>query len=187
VSDDRRQDWNNSVEKRLVDLNSAQLTGDTELSKLRRESIKTDKILRGDPTRNIKGLIEAINHLETEVTKFNRIFDKDYLGHGGLQSFVTYVYNQLKAGEEFRQQGRGYKWAFWTAVLVAVIGLAGLVLTNKDQIEKWFPKYHATGLDAKIEKAKHPKSPHKVFVTRVVKPKPEPAPEPGPAQEPPAQ
>jgi hypothetical protein len=165
VGEDRREDWHNSVEKRLVDLNSAQLTADTELAKLRKEAIKTDDLLRGEG--NTPGLVADIDELKREVRKFNAIFNKDYLGHGGLQSFVTYVYNQLKSREEFQSQGRGYKWAFWTALAVAVIGLAGVVITNKDQIEKWLPKYHMNPLDKKIEKAKHPKG-KKIYVTHIV-------------------
>ncbi len=164
---DRREDWNNSVEKRLVDLNSAQLSSDTEQAKLRRKLDRHDLMLRGDPINNKKGLIEQANHLENEINKFNQIFNKDYLNHGGLISFITYVYNREKEREEAKKESRGYKWAFWTVVVGAVIGLAGLVITNKEQIEKWWAQPKLAPLEQEIERSKHPRG-KKIIRVRVI-------------------
>src|ERR1700733_9048122 len=109
MTDDRRDDWHNSVDARLVNLTSAQKSADIDLERLKRSSSRDDKILRGDPEHNIEGMIEAVNHLKNEVNKFNRIFDKDYAGHGGLASFITYLFNQEKHREKESDQRSGYK------------------------------------------------------------------------------
>ncbi len=158
--------WKNSVDTRLVDLTSAQKSADIDLEKLTRKSDKIDRILRGDPGRNIKGLIEAINHLDTEINKFNRIFDKDYLGHGGLVSFITYIYEREREHQQANEIHAGYKWGFWGLILAALIGAAAAILTNKDQLEKWWEHPHLTHLEEKIENAKHPKSRHRHVVIR---------------------
>lgn len=160
--------WIGSVDERLVNLNSAQKSADIDLHKIQKQQDKIDKILRGDPERNLESLIEAVNHLKNEVNKFNRIFDKDYLGHGGLQSFITFVYHEMKTQKKEKELSAGYKWGFWTAMLVAVIGLAGLVLTNKDKIAQWLPKNHPTALDMKLENAKHPRSHHRRVIVHVI-------------------
>lgn len=165
---DRREDWNNSVEKRLVDLNSAQLSSDAEQIKLRRKSDLHDLILRGDPGRNKEGIIEAVNLLRNEINKFNRIFDKDYLGHGGLVSFITFVYEREKERDEARRENRGYMWGFWGVILAALIGAAAVVLTNKEQIEKWWAHRKLAPFERQIEKAKHPKG-KKIVRVRVIK------------------
>ena len=177
MENDRREDWNNSVEKRLVDLNSAQLSSDTEQVKLRRKQDLHDLILRGDPARNKEGLIEAVNSLRNEINKFNRIFDKDYLGHGGLVSFITFVYEREHDREEARREGRGYKWGFWGVILAALIGAAAVVLTNKDQLEKWWTRSRVSPFERRVDKAKHQK---KKKSTRVI---PEDAPDEPPAED----
>jgi hypothetical protein len=160
--------WIASVDERLVNLNSAQKSADTDLHKLKKQQEKVDKILRGDPERNLESLIEAVNHLKNEVNKFNRIFDKDYLGHGGLQSFITYVYNELKKRDKAQELTTGYKWGFWGMVVAAVIGAVALFMTQKDQLEKWLPKNHPTVLDMKLENAKHPRSHRRRVVVHIV-------------------
>lgn len=137
MADDRRDDWHNSVDERLVNLTSAQKSADVDLDKLRNDWEEIDLILRGDPTNNTEGLIESVNSLLKEINKFNRIFDKDYLGHGGLVSFITFVYERERERYEEKRESRGYKWGFWGVILSAVIGAAALLLTNKEQLEKW--------------------------------------------------
>ncbi len=164
---DRRDDWHNSVDERLVNLTSAQKSADIDLQKLRRNSEKNDLILRGDPARNKEGLIEAVNLLRNEINKFNRIFDKDYLGHGGLVSFITYVYDRERERDEARKESRGYKWGFWGTILAAAIGAAAIVLTNRDQIEKWWTRPKLAPLEQTIERAKHPRG-KKIVRVRVI-------------------
>jgi hypothetical protein len=157
LGDDRRDDWHNSVEERLVNLNSAQGTTDLAISGIEKQLSEIDNILRGEPANNIESLVENVNALKTDMRKVNRVFfDKDYLGHGDGVSFLIFLYNQEKTRQKESDARSGYKWGFWTAVVVAVIGLAGLVITNKDQIEKWWPHDHPAPLEAAIEKAKRP-------------------------------
>ncbi len=140
MADDRRDDWHNSVDERLVNLTSAQKSADADLDKLRDDWEELDLILRGDPTSDTEGLIEAVNSLRNEINKFNRIFDKDYSGHGGLVAFITYVHDREKDRQEERRESRGYKWAFWGLIASALIGAAMIALTSRDQIEKWWAR-----------------------------------------------
>jgi hypothetical protein len=161
--DERRDDWHNSVDTRLVNLTSAQKSADIDLERIHRELIKFDRILRGDPERNIEGQIEALNHLKTEINKFNRIFDKDYLGHGGLISFITYLHDK----EKDRSEARSYKWPFWATVIAAAIGLATAGLTHKDEVMKWFPKHKPSPFESMIDRAAHPKNRYHHYTIRV--------------------
>lgn len=164
--DEHRDDWHNSVDARLVNLTSAQKSADVDLERIHRELAKLDRILRGDPSRDIQGIVEGLNRLGSEINKFNRIFDKDYLGHGGLVSFITFVYERERERWESKRESRGYKWGFWGMILAAVIGAVALILTNKDQIEKWWKHPHLAPLETKIERAKHPKARHRHVVIR---------------------
>jgi hypothetical protein len=165
LAEDRRDDWHNSVDARLVNLTSAQKSADIDLERLKDETAEMDKILRGE--RKTRGLIEAVNHLENEVNKFNRIFlDKDYAGYQGLPAFLTYLYNQEKSRNEDRQALSGYRWGFWGLILAAAIGAAAMVFTNKDQIEKWWP-HKMSPFDQMIERAAHPKSRHRHYTIRI--------------------
>lgn len=154
-------EWSKSVDERLVNLTSAQKSADVDLHRFKKDMERLDRILRGDPVRDVEGLTETVNYLAREARKFNAMFDKDYLGHGGLASFITYVYNDIKDQKKNRESVSSYKWAFWTATLAAFIGLAGLILTNRDQFIKWLPQNHPTPLDVKIEAVRHPKSHHR--------------------------
>lgn len=139
--------------------------GDFDLERVQRELKKLDKIIRGDPERDKRGMIETLNHLENEINKFNRIFDKDYLGQGGLVSFVTYLYNKEKGLTE----SQNYKWPFWATVLAAAISLLATGLTHRDDIMKWLPKTGAMHFEQMFEK---PKRPARRFHKRKVAPKP---------------
>ncbi len=173
MAEDRRDDWHNSVDERLVNLNSAQSTTDMELAKIERQLTEIDDILRGDKQNKIDGLIPDNNFLKKEINKFNQIFNKDYLNHGGLVSFITYIHDREKDRQENERESRGYKWGFWGVILAAVIGAAAVILTNKEQIEKWWAHPKLAPLEQTIEKAKHPKGKKIVKVHVITEPPPE--------------
>lgn len=139
--------------------------GDFDIERIQRELKKLDKIIRGDPERDKRGMIETLNHLENEINKFNRIFDKDYLGQGGLVSFITYIYNKEKGLGE----SRNYRWPFWATVLAAAISLLATGLTHRDDIMKWLPRT-APNFEQMFGKTKRP--PTRRFHKRKVAPKP---------------
>jgi hypothetical protein len=165
--DERRDDWRNSVDARLVNLTSAQKSADIDIERLKRTAFRDDKIMRGDPENNLPGLIETMNHLANEINKFNRIFDKDYLGHGGLVSFITYIYNQERDRQKAQELNTGYKWGFWGLIAAAVIAAAAVLITNRDQLAKWLPKYHPAPLEAKIDRARHPRNRYHHYTVHV--------------------
>ncbi len=154
MSDDRRDDWHNSVDARLVNLTSAQKSTDDDLDELWKEIATFDRLLRGDPEENLEGLNAEVSAVKKEINKFNAMFNKDYLGHGGLESFITYLYHQEKS----RQTERSYRWPFWGTVIAAVLGLAAVGLTHRDEIMKWFPKQSLSPFEQMIERARHPKN-----------------------------
>jgi hypothetical protein len=170
MAEDQGDDWHNAVDERLVNLNSAQGTTDIELAQVEKKLSEIDDILRGDPQNKLDGLIPDINYLKNEVNKFNRIFDKDYLGHGGLQSFITYLYDQ----EQVRDRQAGYRWGFVNSVtatfgtiIVSIVGLIGYLIINWGAVSMFWNRLNKEGpLEQKIEAAKHPKPKHRHYVIR---------------------
>jgi hypothetical protein len=156
--------WRHSVDAGLVNLTSARKSSDIDLDRRKRDLVKVDKILRGDPERNIEGLIESINHLKTEVNKFNRILEKDYLGHGGLISFINYIVSQQRDQSKRTE----YKWSFLNSatvtlgtIIVALISLSGMVFLNWDKIHEYVILREHIHQAAAIESATKKLKPHK--------------------------
>lgn len=123
-----------------------------------------DEILRGDRRSKTIGLLAEQDRHDQELRKLNAVVFLDSTGKRGLAHDVD-VLMERRSGQEKRMELR---WGFWTAIIVAVISAATAILTNLDQIKKNLPMNHPSTLEQKIERAKHPKSPKKIYIYRHV-------------------
>lgn len=123
-----------------------------------------DEILRGDRRSKTIGLLAEQDRHDQELRKLNAVVFLDSTGKRGLAHDVD-VLMERRSGQEKRMELR---WGFWTAIIVAVISAATALLTNLDKIKKNLPKDHQSPLEQKIERAKHPKSPKKIYIYRHV-------------------
>jgi hypothetical protein len=162
------------------------MTTDIELANIEKEQTRMDRILRGDPEEKLSGLIAELHQAQNEINKFNRAFDKDYLGHGGLVSFITYLHDQEKA----RDLQSGYRWGFLNtatitigSVLCAILALAGTIFLNWDSIqEKLLLRRHvreAAAVERTTKKLKADRAKaRKLRAAAQAKVRPEPTPAP---------
>ncbi len=155
LMENRRDDWHNSVDERLVNLTSAQKSADAnfveiekDLADVQREHSRLDRILRGDPETNLEGLILTIHMLRNDVQKFNNVLYPDSTGHGGLLKDIESLI-QKRGRSEKRE---GYFWAFLTAVSVQFLILIGLVIINWDRIGEYLTLHQHIRQAAKIER-----------------------------------
>lgn len=122
---ERREDWRNGVDKKLVDLTSAQRSTDDELDELDLKYDVLDKIMRGDPENDIIGFHERLHTVETGVREL-------------LAEKVTSKLSDTAV--------QGVKWQSVTTIIVSIIGLLSFILPNIDKIRQAF-----RGDDAKYE------------------------------------
>jgi hypothetical protein len=157
MNGERRDDWHNSVDKKIVDLTSAQRTTDDLLEDLDANYAAIDRILRGDPEKETDGLIGRLNHIEDTVQELKRILVVDETGEKGLLHDVRV----LKSNRE----GKWKKWANITTVIVAVF-MSGFLGHFWQNIYDYLTKKDTDPLDQTIEKDKRPKG-RKIFVRKV--------------------
>jgi hypothetical protein len=158
MGDERRDDWRHDVDESLVALNAAQRVTDRLLEDLDANYAALDRLLRGDPEKDTDGVIAKIHLLETQLARLNAVIFMDSTGKKGLQHEVEI----LSSGE--RTQGE--RWKFATAVIVAIITSAALVITNWDHIAAYFNQKDTDPVDVAIEKSKHPRG-GKIFVRKI--------------------
>jgi hypothetical protein len=146
--ENRRGDWESSVNDRLVSLTSAQKTTDDELDEIQAAIARDDRILRGDPEEDHEGLQEAINRHQVLLNKLNAILNPDSLGNGGLLNDVR----DLKKDRDRSEKREGYIWKFATAVVVQFLILTGLLVVNWDNIAAFIVLHEHIYQAAAIEK-----------------------------------
>ncbi len=135
-----------------------------------------DEILRGNRRKKIIGLLEEQDRMDADLRKLMAVVFQDSTGKRGLAHDVDVLMDR-RSGEDRRSQ---LKWGFWTAIIVAAMTSATALLTNWDKILKSLPKHNPSPLEKKIEKARHPKSPKKIYRFRIVPP---PSEDPGTTQD----
>ncbi len=142
--DDRRDDWRNGVDKKLVDLTSAQRSTDDELDELDLKYNTLDRIIRGDPENDISGFHERLHNVEN-----------------GLQDLRAEKV-KFKVADTAIQ---GFKWQFWGLVLTAIITTIGAIF-GWDRIHAYLEKHDTDPVDKAIERAVHPKATRRHYVIR---------------------
>lgn len=146
MREERRDDWANNVDKKIVDLTSAQRTTDDLLEDLDANYAAIDRVLRGDPEKETDGLIGRLHHLEDTVNELKRVLVVDETGEKGLL-------HDVKVLKESRED----KWTKWkniTAVLVALL-MSGFFGHFWQNIYDYLSKKDTDPIDQAIEKAKH--------------------------------
>jgi hypothetical protein len=178
--ENRRGDWQNSVDERLVNLNSAQSSTDLELAKMDREIDKIDGILRGDADGD--GLVATLHALQREIQKFNGLLEYDSAGNPGMLRKIDLVLND----RDRAARREGYHWTFFTAAFVQFLILIGLLVVNWDKIREYViireHIHQAAAIERntkalKAKRARHPKKPKPAPVIEAPEPVAEPEPE----------
>lgn len=139
-----------------------------------------DESLRGDRRRKMIGLLAEHARLEAYVTKLNAVIFMDSTGKHGLAHDVDVLMGR-QTGAERRSE---FRWKYWVPTLLALLAVIVSLLINLDKIKQNLPKDHPGPLEAKIERAKHPKSPKKIYRYRVIPPPEESAREKAPLDNP---
>jgi hypothetical protein len=125
--DERRDDWRHGVDENLAGLNAGQRVWDQELASIQKIVTGLDEMLRGDPLRETSGLVARLELIEHDLAKINAVLFVDPTGKRGLVHEVEVLTSAERTASE--------RWRFATAVVVALLSLAGLILTNWTKIE----------------------------------------------------
>lgn len=158
MSDERREDWHRGVDENLASLNAGQRVWEREMAVIRRLLGEFDHLLRGDPEKDTDGAMARLHIQENDINLLKALVLKDAAGNKGLVGRVE----TLESGERTSDN----RWKFATAVVVAVLSMAGLLITNWDRIGAFLTQKPTDKLDRMIEKAKHPKGRHPRVVYR---------------------
>ncbi len=162
--------WRESVEARLVNLVSAQKSTDDQLDEQDLEIVGLKETVNGDPKDRDGGLIGQVNTLETSLNSIQRVLQPDAAGNAGLVAQFREV-KQKVLGKEKEQE---YRWNFLNSatvaiasILVALISIAGLLITNWDKVSEFLNRKGKTDpVEQMIENARHPK-PRRRHIVRV--------------------
>lgn len=145
------EDWHKNVEEHLL----------RDLVEDLQERIRDlDNILRGE--KGNAGLIAEYERHDDMITKLYAVVIQDSTGKKGLLHDIDY----LMGRKSDRDKNKQYKWSFWTAITVAAISAATMLVTNWDKIKKNLPVDHPGPLEAKIEASRHKKIVRRHYVIR---------------------
>ncbi len=125
--DERRDDWRHGVDENLASLNSGQRVWEHDQQLLGKALSDIDALLRGSTEEDTDGMVARVHNLENDVALMKAILLTDKAGNKGIVSRVE----DLESGERTSDN----RWKFATAVVVAILSLAGLVATNWQRID----------------------------------------------------
>jgi hypothetical protein len=123
--------WRDRTEERVVNLQNGEATQNDRLEGLEEKIEELDRILRGNPG---DGLIEELDVTKGDLRRINAVLWPDAVGNGGLINEVR----RLLKKDEWKARESDNRWKFYTAVVVAIVSLTGLLLTNLDRIGPYF-------------------------------------------------
>lgn len=124
-------------------------------------------VVDGNRHRKIIGLSPEQDRMDLDIRKINAVLFQDPTGQKGLLHDVDVLMGRRKD----LSQSRELKWKFATEVVIKILALIGILLMGWDKMEGLYQKIlhqKPSLLEQKIEKAKHPKSPKKLYRVRVV-------------------
>lgn len=124
-------------------------------------------IVNGNRHRKIIGLASEQDRMDLELRKINAVLFQDPTGQKGLLHDIDFLMGRRK----YDNQSRELKWKFATEVVVKILALVGVLLLGWDKMEGLYKKIinqKPSPLEQRIEQAKHPKSPKKIYRYRVV-------------------
>ena len=113
-------------------------------------------IVQGNRYRKIIGLVSEQDRMDLDLRKINAVLFQDPTGQKGLLHDVDVLMGRRK----YDNQSRELKWKFATEVVIKILALVGVLLLGWDKLEGLYKKMvnqKPSQLEAKIEKAKHPK------------------------------
>lgn len=152
--EDRR--WREKVNHEQVSLMTGHQVLDGRLDVLEEKLGELDDVLRGNAKEELEGLLAQVHTLEVVVARLNAVIFMDSTGKKGLQHDVQV----LQSGELTQEQ----RWKFWTAIVVAIISFAGLLLTNWDRLSGFLTMQGKTSeLEQIVDHATHPKVKHRRY------------------------
>jgi hypothetical protein len=118
--------WRESVETRLITLVSAQKTADDDIDELAAKVESCDELLHGDRRERDSGIVGQLNAIESKVNSILAILHPDSTGQSGL----LHEHNLIKRKVLGREKSTDNAWKFWTAVIVAALGIVGYVIKD---------------------------------------------------------
>ncbi len=152
--------WRENVDSRLVTLITAQTVVNDRLDELEEISEALDRVLRGDPEKDTGGLIERLHDAETSTSRLSALLFPDHTGNGGLVNDVK----TLKRRDELEQRNHDNRWKFWTAIALAIISSATLLIKEWPKI--WDNIMNTESKDPvrkAINRAKNPRPIHRHY------------------------
>lgn len=123
-----------------------------------------DETLRGDRRKKLIGLLAEQDRMDLELRKLNAVVFTDSTGRRGIAHDVD-VLMERRSGKDRRFE---FIWKYWIPLALSAVALAITVTINWDKIQARLPKYHPGPLEAKIDSARHPRSPKKIYRVRHV-------------------
>lgn len=103
---------------------------------------------------------------DQDLVRINAVLFQDPTGQKGLLHDVDVLMGRRREKDE----SRGFKWQFWGVILAATIGALAGILPNLARIKKTLTRIGP--LERKIDQARHPHSPHKLYRVRHVQESP---------------
>ena len=145
------QKWREKVDHEQVTLMTAVNVIQESLRDIKRRLANVEVALHGE--RGTGGLIAEYERHDEKLTKLYAVVFQDPTGQKGLLHDIDVLMGRKKDDD----QSSGYRWAFWTAVVTAVISSGSLFLMKGHVIEKFLERHSTDKVSLMIEKAKHPK------------------------------
>ncbi len=113
-------------------------------------------VVQGNRYRKIIGLATEQDRMDLELRKINAVLFQDPTGQKGLLHDVDVLMGRRKYDNKTTE----LKWKFATEVVIKILALVGVLLLGWDKMEALYKRIlnqKPAPLEAKIEKAKHPK------------------------------
>lgn len=126
-----------------------------------------DDLLNGNRSKKLIGLSQEQDRMDLELRKINAVLFQDSTGQKGMIHDVDFLMGRRK----YDNQSRELIWKFVTEVVIKMLALVGVLLLGWDKLEGLYKKIiqqKPSPLEQKIEQAKHPKSPKKLYRYRTV-------------------
>lgn len=160
------EQWKRETDKTLVNLTSAQRSTDDNIEDLAGKLAELDELLHGQRSRSDSGLVGQVNDIETGLNSILRVMHPDSTGHSGLLNDFKEIKRQILK----KEQSSEYRWKFWTAIGVALITSASLLVQSWPTIQASWNKKPESEVGKMIYDAKHPRI--RKYKVRVIPPPP---------------
>jgi hypothetical protein len=131
------KDWREQTDTRLNALTTSDNVQNDRLDEIDQRFEALDALLEGDPKdKNDSGIKGDVHDLSRRLNELRALMAPDNLGQGGVLSRLK----ALEKKEERETRQIEYRWKFWTALLVAGLSLAGLLVKEWPMLRTFIDK-----------------------------------------------